>query len=679
MSADVSHTAIHIDELHAYDGAQGTDLACLIRRLKARLRTPPGALVAVGTSATLGSEGNERLLTFAHDVFGEPRAVRRLVNRVSVEASFFKKMSAAENLGYAARFYGLTARDTRHEIPRILERVGFPPERRGEPMENLSRGMQQKVALARALLTSPVLLLLDEPTTGLDPRSKLDVQAFIEEMRDTHDATIVLTTHDLEEADRLCDRITLINLCENKGARLFWALAARMPKTQFLAVKGAYGTQIVQDLPNVEVQEHVPGDQMRDKVYARTRVLLVPSSYESWGRVAVEAMASRLAHMTVLDALLVGIAERNEERAREHEAQACAPEGIQLGDGLLGLDVVAAIEQIALDRVVRVRQLVRRHDRPDGEPDERDRGESVEPLEVREDLSPVRERDRRREHDEGRREDHESGGEQEPDASDPPGEERVRIPHREPQVEQVAAKPSPLPAAMRRSAAVIEQPGPLQIVDETLEGFRSERPAERVLRPTLDLRERGRPVALLGDEPPGLGEREEGALHRVLHHEDPACRRPLGTDREIGSKFRQRRRHGPALLAWEEEREGRRKLQRPSPMGPGPSGGSQSFPKDDDQRTPGRACSSTPGPDYELEVSEPSEPEELVSDEPSSDTSTPMPIPIPRSGATRCSSRRSSGSRSFTDVTSLRSFTPPLLSGGTVILPMSGPGDGNVG
>lgn len=88
------------------------------------------------------------------------------------------------------------------------------------------------------------------------------------------------------------DRITLINLCENKGAPLFWALAKRMPKAQFLAVKGAYGTQIVHDLPNVEVQEHVPGDQMRDKVYARTKILLVPSSYESWGRVAVEAMAS---------------------------------------------------------------------------------------------------------------------------------------------------------------------------------------------------------------------------------------------------------------------------------------------------------------------------------------------------------------------------------------------------
>jgi glycosyltransferase involved in cell wall biosynthesis len=81
-------------------------------------------------------------------------------------------------------------------------------------------------------------------------------------------------------------------MCENKGAHLFWALARRMPKTRFLAVKGAYGKQIVEELPNVEVQECVPGDQMRDMVYARTRILLVPSSYESWGRVAVEAMAS---------------------------------------------------------------------------------------------------------------------------------------------------------------------------------------------------------------------------------------------------------------------------------------------------------------------------------------------------------------------------------------------------
>jgi ABC-2 type transport system ATP-binding protein len=148
---------------------------------------------------------------FGHDVFEDPRPVRRLVNRVSVEASFFKKMSSAENLSYAARFYGLTPADTRERIPIILGKVGFPAERRNESMEQLSRGMQQKIALARALLTSPILLLLDEPTTGLDPRSKLEVQDFIREVRATNNVTILLCTHDMNEAEVLADRVGILH------------------------------------------------------------------------------------------------------------------------------------------------------------------------------------------------------------------------------------------------------------------------------------------------------------------------------------------------------------------------------------------------------------------------------------------------------------------------------------
>jgi len=166
-------------------------------------------LVRVLSTLLLPDGGEARIL--GHDVVAEPRAVRRLVNRVSVEASFFKKMSAAENLGYAARYYGMTSGETRDLIPVILERVGFPAERRDEPMEALSRGMQQKVALARALLTSPVVLLLDEPTTGLDPRSKREVQEFIREIQETHDSTILLCTHDLDEAEALASRVGILD------------------------------------------------------------------------------------------------------------------------------------------------------------------------------------------------------------------------------------------------------------------------------------------------------------------------------------------------------------------------------------------------------------------------------------------------------------------------------------
>ncbi|MFC4512539.1 glycosyltransferase family 4 protein [Streptomyces ehimensis] len=87
-------------------------------------------------------------------------------------------------------------------------------------------------------------------------------------------------------------KITLINCNADKGGRLLEQLARRMPDTEFLAVAGAYGEQILPDLPNVEVVEHVSGHEMRERVYARTRILLMPSFYESWGRAGVEALTS---------------------------------------------------------------------------------------------------------------------------------------------------------------------------------------------------------------------------------------------------------------------------------------------------------------------------------------------------------------------------------------------------
>ena len=175
-------------------GQNGSGKSTLVRLLST-------LLLPDGGSATI----------FGHDVVKDSRAVQRLVNRVSVEASFFKKMSSEENLAYAARFYGLPPRVTKTAIPEILGRVGFPVGRRHEGMEHLSRGMQQKVALARALLTSPVVLLLDEPTTGLDPRSKLEVQEFIREIRSSHDSTILLCTHDLGEAESLAERVGILD------------------------------------------------------------------------------------------------------------------------------------------------------------------------------------------------------------------------------------------------------------------------------------------------------------------------------------------------------------------------------------------------------------------------------------------------------------------------------------
>lgn len=148
---------------------------------------------------------------FGYDVVKDERMVQRLINRVSVEASFFKKLSPMENLIYAARLYNMPGDEARAKIISILTRLGIKRDRIGAPLENMSRGMQQKVAIARAFLTAPIVLLLDEPTTGLDPRSKIDVQSFVKELREEHDATILITTHDLDEAEALCDRIAIID------------------------------------------------------------------------------------------------------------------------------------------------------------------------------------------------------------------------------------------------------------------------------------------------------------------------------------------------------------------------------------------------------------------------------------------------------------------------------------
>jgi ABC-2 type transport system ATP-binding protein len=197
-------------------------------------------LVRLLSTLLLPDGGSARV--FGRDSVRETRAVRRLVNRVSVEASFFKKMSAVENLSYAARFYGLRASATRDRISQILRRVGFPEDRRSEPMENLSRGMQQKVALARALLTAPVLLLLDEPTTGLDPRSKQEVQEFIREVRAEHDATVLLCTHDLAEAEALADRVGILDdgelLCLEPPRALKARFGAKTLEDAFFAATG---------------------------------------------------------------------------------------------------------------------------------------------------------------------------------------------------------------------------------------------------------------------------------------------------------------------------------------------------------------------------------------------------------------------------------------------------------
>ena len=194
--AAVDHVSFSVErgEIFGILGPNGSGKSTLVRLISTLLRPDRGSARVFG-------------IDLAEDEMG----VKQLISRVSVDAAFFKKLSPMENLLYGARLYGVTAPEATVKAYEIMGRLGLKRSSFNEPMEEMSRGMQQKVAVARAFLTSPILLLLDEPTTGLDPRSKRDVREFIEELRDSHDATIMITTHDMEEADALCDRVAVIH------------------------------------------------------------------------------------------------------------------------------------------------------------------------------------------------------------------------------------------------------------------------------------------------------------------------------------------------------------------------------------------------------------------------------------------------------------------------------------
>lgn len=163
------------------------------------------SLIRILSTLLIADSGSVKMRGYA--LPKDQERVRRIIGRVSVDAAFYKKLSARENLLYTALLYGQKAREAEKRAIEILERLGLEGEKFSTPLEEMSRGMQQKISIARALVVNPPLLLLDEPTTGLDPKSRRDVQTFLEELRDKEGTTILLTTHDMAEAERLCARI----------------------------------------------------------------------------------------------------------------------------------------------------------------------------------------------------------------------------------------------------------------------------------------------------------------------------------------------------------------------------------------------------------------------------------------------------------------------------------------
>lgn len=156
-----------------------------------------------------------RALISGFDAAQQPDEVRRRIGVVFQSKSVDIKLSAAENLWHQGHLYGLRGARLSARIREMLERVALA-DRAKDRVETFSGGMQRRVELAKGLMHRPRVLLLDEPTTGLDPGARRDLWLYLNELRTQEDVSIIVTTHLMEEAER-CDRLAILNLGEIVG------------------------------------------------------------------------------------------------------------------------------------------------------------------------------------------------------------------------------------------------------------------------------------------------------------------------------------------------------------------------------------------------------------------------------------------------------------------------------
>lgn len=192
-----------------------------------------------------------RALIMGFDAAKEPNQLRRQIGVVFQAQSVDVKLTAAENLRHQGHLYGLHGAALESRIKEILSRVGLA-DRAKERVETFSGGMQRRVELAKGLLHHPTVLLLDEPTTGLDPGARRDLWQYLAILRDEEHVTVIVTTHLMEEAER-CDRLAILNegnivalgtpaeLRHEIGGDVIWLEATHNAKDLAAAISARFG------------------------------------------------------------------------------------------------------------------------------------------------------------------------------------------------------------------------------------------------------------------------------------------------------------------------------------------------------------------------------------------------------------------------------------------------------
>lgn len=190
-----------------------------------------------------------------HDVSREPDEARRCIGVVPQAMTSDLDLTVEENLSIYAKLYDVPARERRRNIEELLEAVDLAKWRKAQT-KTLSGGMRRRLEIARALVHSPQIFFLDEPTTGLDPVSRVAVWEMLARIKERHKLTVLITTHYMDEADRLCDRIAIIDHGKLVALDSPMSLKAKVPGTNVIEAQFQHTPpdwqQQLENLPEVE-------------------------------------------------------------------------------------------------------------------------------------------------------------------------------------------------------------------------------------------------------------------------------------------------------------------------------------------------------------------------------------------------------------------------------------------
>jgi ABC-2 type transport system ATP-binding protein len=193
LAVDAVSFAVQRGEIFGLLGPNGAGKSTLIRMLTTLVPPTGGTAVVAG-----------------HDIIRDPNAVRSRIGVIPQNMTSDPELTCAENIGIHARLYGITGERRRQRTTELLEAVGLA-DRADALASTLSGGMRRRLEIARGMVHDPQILFLDEPTTGLDPVSRVSVWEMITHLRVQQGRTLFLTTHYMDEADRLCDRVAIVD------------------------------------------------------------------------------------------------------------------------------------------------------------------------------------------------------------------------------------------------------------------------------------------------------------------------------------------------------------------------------------------------------------------------------------------------------------------------------------